>query len=190
MMNKNGLPEWIQEMLARVEQATPGPYDAPLVNLEWVDYFDENYEIFPPLGESGPVGLTPTKELARLFAHSVTDIPRLCAALADANEALEAAESLAEQRRIERNAALEAGLALEAMLTKAKSALEFYADEGNWSSCATEYFDLPEFPDANGWVSEGQREVELGIDIVWSQADPGYGYAQEVLNEIAAQGKH
>jgi len=101
-----------------------------------------------------------------------------------AQEALEAAERVAEQRRVERNAAFEAGLTLEVMLAKARSALEFYADKDNWSSCGIEYFELLGFPDADGCTDEGQREVEFGIDIVWSQADPGYGYAQEVLAEL------
>jgi len=73
---------------ARCAQATKGPWESPLRDLGRVEsfkavdfYFDESYEAYPPLGESGPVFVAPTREIADMLAHARTDLPLLVQAL-------------------------------------------------------------------------------------------------------------
>lgn len=45
---------------------TPGKCEAPLRDLG-SNYFDHDYEVYPPLGEAGPVAVFPRPELAEFF---------------------------------------------------------------------------------------------------------------------------
>lgn len=55
------------------EKYTPGPWDSPLKRLVNKDDEGRNfslgdYEVYPPIGESGPVAITATREDAQLIA--------------------------------------------------------------------------------------------------------------------------
>jgi hypothetical protein len=90
------LRAYLNAVAQRAEAATKGPWDSPLRDLGAVKsfaevdfYFDQSYEAYPPLGESGPVFVTPTKENAEFLTHARTDLPRLVQMLQLAAEALE-----------------------------------------------------------------------------------------------------
>lgn len=81
--------------LSRMEEycakATPGPWDAPLVDLppESGGPFDHNFESYPPLGYAGPVFVANTKENAAFCATARTDFPALLSWAKRAREQLE-----------------------------------------------------------------------------------------------------
>lgn len=68
----------LESIKARYEAVEPGPWEAPLVDTGDA-FFDEGYEIYPPLGGAGPVALVPSKELAVFVAAARSDIPALAA---------------------------------------------------------------------------------------------------------------
>jgi hypothetical protein len=81
-------PDELAKIEARCAKATPGPWDAPLVDLGSVQsfkavdfYFDHSYEAYPPLGEAGPVYVANSEENAEFIAAARTDVPALIAAL-------------------------------------------------------------------------------------------------------------
>lgn len=66
----------LESIKARYKAVEPGPWEAPLVDTGDA-FFDEGYEIYPPLGEAGPVALVPSKVLAAFIAAARIDIPAL-----------------------------------------------------------------------------------------------------------------
>ena len=68
----------LKSIKARYEAIESGPWEAPLVDTGDA-FFEEGYEIYPSLGEAGPVALVPSKELATFVAAARTDIPALVA---------------------------------------------------------------------------------------------------------------
>lgn len=72
--------ERLKELLKTAKAAaeeTPGPWETPLKDLG--DYtFDHDYEVYPPLGCSGPVCVTSSPERA---SHIAAFDPSTCAAL-------------------------------------------------------------------------------------------------------------
>jgi hypothetical protein len=76
----------LEEIKARAEKATRGPWKAPLKDLgeaEFTErnefYFDHSFEAYPPLGEAGPVFVAASVEDADFIANARADIPWLIA---------------------------------------------------------------------------------------------------------------
>ena len=121
---------------ARYEAIEPGPWEAPLVDTGDA-FFDEGYEIYPPLGEAGPVALVPSKGLAAFVAAARMDVPALVA-------------------EVER---LRAAISSFGHLAKAARALYCFASalEKGWSCEALNHVFY------RGWQPENLRELASDI---------------------------
>jgi hypothetical protein len=93
----------LQQILEREQAATKGPWDEGAVITCDGDgckncwhTFDKQAEVFPPLGESGPVAVTSEGEHQNnaFVAHARADIPWLCAQLATLLDRVKAAEAI------------------------------------------------------------------------------------------------
>jgi len=82
---------WLDEIEARANAATPGPWTVPEDQLRFFP-FEVYVEITGPR-RHGPLVAVPD---ARFIAHARTDVPRLCRAVRELYEALATAVPIAE----------------------------------------------------------------------------------------------
>lgn len=76
--------EEIKNLKDLCDKATPGPWDAPLKDLGEVEsfqavdfYFDHSFEVYPPLGYSGPIFVASGLDDAAFMVAARTAVPEL-----------------------------------------------------------------------------------------------------------------
>lgn len=84
----------LDQIAERANAATPGPWECSEKAYVKADGDGDQFSggdwiIYPPLGQSGPVGITSSKEIMQFIAGARSDVPKLVKALRRAVQGLE-----------------------------------------------------------------------------------------------------